>query len=282
MPQPPPLPRYVPPKPRPDQAGPGGGTPPSEGQKDASRSVESEKEKVSEEHQVVDPLLVKAIQAAGLTIGIGQGGRYLDERAEVPPDVIVRPGRKAPIDGPFLDPDGSVSSGEEEDSRPSSEEALELPSLLELYRERLIQKYNFTEEDPVFALAEILSEAERRALARNSATERACQGMVDQTQQMLSVVEGNVAKIEGGFSELEMLEQSVQGLQSAADSLERLVIQQQEDLQARLTALDLLQKDLTRDVNSALQRRVVDRLLVVLIVCLGIVIGSNLHWFFGR
>lgn len=267
MPKPGPLRRYVARGPVEDSRG---------------RSGEDEEEKISEEHHVTDPLLVRAPGAAGVTIGGIPGGQGAAEPAELPPEVRIRPRKREPIDGPFLDPDGSVYYGGDEEPTVVTEHLLEAPSLFDLYRERLIQKYNFAEDDPVFALAEIYSEAERRALARNMATESACARMVAEMENILGIVRENIAKLEDGFRDLELFEESAETLRVAAESFEALFVEQQEETQTRIKALALLQKDLTIDVNNALQRRIVDRLLGILTILLGIVIGSNLHWFFGR
>jgi hypothetical protein len=267
MPKPGPLPKYV----------ARGTTKCSDGQ-----SAETEEEKISEEQSVTDPLLVSVPGAGGITIGPSSGGYPAQEKSETPPEVRIRPVRKPPIDGPFLDPDGSVDYGKDEEPEDSTQQLLEAPSLFELYRERLVQKYNFAEDDPVFALAEIYSEAERRALARNMATESSCARMVAEMQNVLSLVREHVAKLEDGFRNLEVFEQSAVTLRCAAGTLEEIVMQQKEETLTRLQALDLLQKDLTKDVNNALGRRITDRLLVVFTVFVGIMTGPILHWFFGR
>jgi hypothetical protein len=256
------------------------GEEPSEGS--TGQLAEDEELKISEEHQVTDPLLVRAPAAGGVAIGGVTGGQAAEAPAELPPQVTIRPGKKAVIEGPFLESDGSVDFCDEEEPEVATSKLMEEPSLFELYRERLVHKYNFAEDDPVFALAEIYSEAERRALARNTATENSCARMVAEMEKILHLVCENVEKLERGFREIELLEELAQGLREAAETIEALLIEQQEDTQTRLKALDLLQKDLTRDVNNALQRRITDYLVVVLTVLFGIVIGSNLHWFFGR
>jgi hypothetical protein len=185
----------------------------------------------------------------------------------------------------FFDPEAILARLEAEevlDSIGSGTDLSNEPSILDLYRQRLVEHYGFATDDPVFALCEIFDEVRKRDLERSSASEVFCSTLMDRAEQALTGLTERSAALESRVKEQQALESRIGGLDKLVERIEEIVLGTKEELAARGASLSLVQRELEREVQQALQRGMVERLLmsVILVAVLAIGLFAGAHWRF--
>lgn len=182
-----------------------------------------------------------------------------------------------------LDVDKILSGLEDEeilDGIESGTELLSEASILDLYRQRLVEHYGFSTDDPVFALCEIFDEVRGRDSKRSAAAEKFCSELMGKAEQALTGLREKAATLENCLKEQEALRASIGGLGKLVERVEEVLVFTREELAARGASLSLVQRELEREVHQSLQRGVVERVLMsvilVAVLALGLLAGSHL------
>jgi hypothetical protein len=221
--------------------------------------------------------------------GIAKGERELEAGEHVlgkgdAPKVKFRTGNieaeeASPI---LLDVDKILAGLEAEevlDEIGSGTELLSEPSILDLYRQRLVEHYGFSTDDPVFALCEIFDEVRGRDARRSAASEEFCSELMGKAEQALGSLREKAATLENCVNEQQALRNSILGFGKLVERVEEVLLITREELAARGASLSLVQRELEREVQQALQRGLVERFLmsVILVATLvvGILVGSH-------
>jgi hypothetical protein len=145
-----------------------------------------------------------------------------------------------------------------------------------------VEHYGFATDDPVFALCEIFDEVRKRDLERSSASEFFCNGLMNRAEKALSGLAERAAMLESCVKEQESLQRRIGGLDKLVERIEEAVLGTREELSARGASLSLVQRELEREVGQALQRGVVERVLMsvilVAVLVLGLFAGAHLRF----
>jgi len=215
---------------------------------------------------------------AGVAEGAGAPETENQEEEE-PPKVKFKISKGSPVFRPEEILAGAAEDEQRLENISSTAELLDEPSILDTYRQRLVEHYGFSTEDPVFALCEIFDEAFRRDLKRCAASEGFCSEL-SKAEGALAGLKEKCAKLENCVKQYEGLEASVAALGKVVERVEEIVLRTREEGAAQAASLALVQRDLERAVQAALQRGMVERVLmsVILVAALavGILAGSHL------
>jgi hypothetical protein len=161
----------------------------------------------------------------------------------------------------------------------SGTELLSEPSILDLYRQRLVEHYGFSTDDPVFALCEIFDEVRGRDAARSAASEEFCRELMGKAERALAGLGEKAATLEKCLNEQQALRNSILGLGKLVERVEEFLLTSREELAARGASLTLVQQELEREVHQSLQRGLVERLLMsvilVAVLVIGLLVGSH-------
>jgi hypothetical protein len=166
-----------------------------------------------------------------------------------------------------------LEEAEEEMNRVESVETLlNEPSIVDLYKERLVEHFGFSLDDPVFALCEIFDEVRRRDLERSVASERFLTELGDKADRSLAGLEERSATLDRCLKQWQSLESSVGNLGKLVERLEEALVAMREEAAAQVAALCVVQGDLNRSVAEGAGRMGLDRRLlwVILVGVLGI------------
>jgi hypothetical protein len=216
---------------------------------------------------------------AGVAEGAGAPETENQEEEE-PPKVKFKISKGSPVFRPEEILAGAAEDEQRLENISSTAELLDEPSILDTYRQRLVEHYGFSTEDPVFALCEIFDEAFRRDLKRCAASEGFCSELMSKAEGALAGLKEKCAKLENCVKQYEGLEASVAALGKVVERVEEIVLRTREEGAAQAASLALVQRDLERAVQAALQRGMVERVLmsVILVAALavGILAGSHL------
>jgi hypothetical protein len=221
--------------------------------------------------------------------GIATGEPELDEGETVfgkedAPKVKFRTGKTGDKEASqiLLDVDKILGGLEAEnvlDGIESDTELLSDPSILDLYRQRLVEHYGFSTDDPVFALCEIFDEVQGRDATRRAASEEFCRELVGKGERALAGLGEKAATVEKCLNEQQALRNSVLGLGRLVERVEEVLLTSREELAARGASLALVQQELEREVHQSLQRGLVERLLMsvilVAVLVVGLLVGSH-------
>jgi hypothetical protein len=180
----------------------------------------------------------------------------------------VDPGAKSGMPLPESDPLlAALEEAEEEMNRVESVGTLlSEPSIVDLYRERLVGHFGFSLDDPVFALCEIFDEVRRRDLEKIVASERFLTELHDKAERSLAGLEEKSATLEQCLKEGQSLESSIENLGKLVERLEDALVSTREEAAAQATALCVVQGELNRSVGEEARRMRLVRLLVWLIL----------------
>jgi hypothetical protein len=156
----------------------------------------------------------------------------------------------------------ALQEAEEEINRVESIEAFrDEPSILDLYRERLIVQYGFSADDPVFALCEIFDEVRRRDLEKTAASERFLVELGDKAERSLAGLIERSAILERCLKEGHALESSIGELGKLVERLEEALVSMSEQTAAQVASLSVVQGELKRSVAEGARRMRLDRVL---------------------
>jgi len=144
----------------------------------------------------------------------------------------------------------------------SIEALLDEPSILELYRQRLVEHFGFSTDDPVFALCEIFDEVRRRDLEKSAASERFLSELAGKAERALAGLEQRSATLESCLKEGRSLEATVGTLGKLVERTEEALMATKEEAAAQAAALSVVQRELERGVQHALQFGRVERFLM--------------------
>ena len=243
--------------------------------------VEGPKEVASSEPELVPGSALFRQYLEGLA-GVGGAGGALEteDQEEEPPKVKFKISRGSPVFKPEEILAGLAEDEQRLENISSTAELLDEPSILDTYRQRLVEHYGFSTEDPVFALCEIFDEAFRRDLNRSAASEGFCSELMSKAEEALAGLKEKSARLESCLKEYQGLEAWVAALGKVVERVEEIVLRTREEGEAQAVRLALVQRDLERAAQEALQRGMVERVLmsVILVAALavGIVAGSHL------
>ena len=156
----------------------------------------------------------------------------------------------------------------------SVEALLDEPSIVELYRQRLVEHFGFATDDPVFALCEIFDEVRRRDLEKSAASERFLSELTGKAERALAGLEERSATLEGCLKEERSLETSLGKLGKLVERIEEALMATKEEAAAQAAILSVVQRELEDGVRCALQRRWVERFLMwaILVGVIGVVL----------
>lgn len=206
---------------------------------------------------------------------------------EDPPKVKIRNGknREKKSSTIFFDPEAILARLEAEQELAvigSGKDLLNEPSILDLYRQRLVEHYGFATDDPVFALCEIFDEVRKRDVERSAIGEAFCDRLMDRAEQALTGLTERSAALKSRVKEQQTLESRIGGLDKLVERVEEIVLGTKEELAARGASLSLVQRELEREVQQALQRGMVERVLMsvilVAVLAIGLFAGAHLRF----
>jgi hypothetical protein len=162
----------------------------------------------------------------------------------------------------------ALEEAEEEMNRvESAETLLNEPSIVDLYKERLVGHFGFSLDDPVFALCEIFDEVRRRDLERSAASERFLTELSEKAEQSLAGLEEKTATLERCLKEGQSLERSIENLRKLVERLEEALVSTREEAAAQAAAHCVVQGELNRSVGEEARRmRLVQLLIWVMLV----------------